>query len=379
WSFEKASHPRPGIRACGLRLPPARHRGHAVRHGVRAECDERDRAGSVAQPPRRQQCQGGRRSEAGRGHPRVLGGNAHKGNPLAHRRRARARVSPPLPRRLPGARRQGQRLCVAEHARSHPRRDLQRRRRAREGVGGAATLQRHAGRHGAADHAPDVLGPEAQGVSVQLRSEQPDSPLGRSLGPIYVVHGDEPLIALEAADAVRAAARARGFIDREVFEPGRSFDWSELAHSLASLSLFGGKKIVELRLPGGKPGVQGGEAIAQYCERSSPDILLLVSLPRLARMSQWSAWFSALSRAGVVVDVWPVERARLPAWISERLARQRQRAPREALEFLADRVEGNLLAAHQEVQKLALLAPEGELDVETVREVVANVARYDAY
>jgi DNA polymerase III subunit delta len=214
---------------------------------------------------------------------------------------------------------------------------------------------------------------------VQLRAEQLASHLGRSLGPIYVVHGDEPLIALETADAVRAAARARGFTDREVFEPGRSFDWSELAHSLASLSLFGGKKIVELRLPGGKPGVQGGEAIARYCERPSPDILLLVSLPRLDRASQSSAWFGALSSAGAVVDVWPVERSRLPAWIAERLARQRQRAPREALEFLADRVEGNLLAAHQEVQKLALLAPEGELNADTVREAVANVARYDAY
>jgi DNA polymerase-3 subunit delta len=214
---------------------------------------------------------------------------------------------------------------------------------------------------------------------MQLRSEQLEPHLARGLGPIYVIHGDEPLIALEAADAVRAAARARGFTDREVFEPGRSFDWSEAAHSLASQSLFGGKKIVELRLPGGKPGAQGGEAIARYCERPSPDILLLVSLPRLDRMSQSSAWFGALSRTGTVVDVWPVERARLPAWIAERLARQRQRAPREALEFIADRVEGNLLAAHQEVQKLALLAPEGELDIDTVREVVANVARYDAY
>jgi DNA polymerase-3 subunit delta len=214
---------------------------------------------------------------------------------------------------------------------------------------------------------------------MQLRSEQLAPHLGRELASIYVIHGDEPLIALEAADAVRAAARARGFTDREVFEPARGFDWSELLHSLASLSLFGGKKIVELRLAGGKPGPQGGEAIAQYCGRPSPDILLLVTVPRLDRTSQGSAWFGALSRAGVVVDVWPIERARLPAWIAERLGRQRQRAPREALEFLADRVEGNLLAAHQEVQKLALLAPEGELSIDTVREVVANVARYDAY
>jgi DNA polymerase-3 subunit delta len=214
---------------------------------------------------------------------------------------------------------------------------------------------------------------------MQIRAEQLEAQLSKNLAPLYVIHGDEPLLALEAADAVRAAARKRGFGDREVFEPGRHFDWSELQHSLASLSLFGGKKIVELRLPTGKPGAEGGKAIAGYCERPSPDILLLVSLPRLDRATQGSAWFGALSRAGVVVDVWPVERARLTAWIAERLGRQRQRAPREALEFLADRVEGNLLAAHQEVQKLALLAPEGEIGLEAVREAVANVARYDAY
>jgi DNA polymerase-3 subunit delta len=214
---------------------------------------------------------------------------------------------------------------------------------------------------------------------MQLRSEQLDSHLGKQLSSAYVIHGDEPLLALEAADAVRAAARKQGFTDREVFEPGRSFDWSEFQHSLASLSLFGGKKIVELRLGTGKPGVEGGKAIAAYCERPSPDILLLVSLPRMDRTTQGSAWFGALSRAGVVVDIWPVERSRLPAWIAERLGRQRQRAPREALEFLADRVEGNLLAAHQEVQKLALLAAEGEISLDAIREAVANVARYDAY
>jgi DNA polymerase-3 subunit delta len=216
-------------------------------------------------------------------------------------------------------------------------------------------------------------------VTVQLRAEQLEAALARSLAHIYTVHGDEPLLALEAADAVRAAARRQGFTDREVFEPGRSFDWSELEHSLASLSLFGGRKIVELGLATGKPGAQGGAAIERYCERPSPDILLLISLPRLDRASQSSAWFGALARAGVLVDIWPLERSRLPAWIAERLGRQRQRAGREALEFLADRVEGNLLAAHQEVQKLALLAPEGELDLAVVREAVANVARYDAY
>lgn len=214
---------------------------------------------------------------------------------------------------------------------------------------------------------------------MQLRAEQLEGSLSKSLAPVYTIHGDEPLLALEAADAVRAAARKRGFTDREVFEPNRYFDWSELQHALASLSLFGGKKIVELRLTTGKPGAPGGEAITRYCERPSPELLFLVSLPRLDRATQASAWFGALSRAGVVVDIYPVERARLPAWIAARLARQGQRAPSEALELIADRVEGNLLAAHQEVQKLALLAPQGEVSLDAVREAVANVARYDAY
>ena len=214
---------------------------------------------------------------------------------------------------------------------------------------------------------------------MQIRAGELEAQLAARLAPVYAIHGDEPLLALEAADAVRAAARSRGFTERVVLEPARGFDWSELAHATGSLSLFGDRKIVELRLPGGKPGAQGGEAIAAYCAHPGAEVLLLVSLPRLDRQGQASAWFGALARAGVVVDVYPVERQRLPAWIAERLQRQKQRASREALELLADRVEGNLLAAHQEVQKLALVAPAGEIGIEAMREAVANVARYDAY
>ena len=214
---------------------------------------------------------------------------------------------------------------------------------------------------------------------MQIRAEQLEAQLARSLASVYVVHGDEPLLALEAADAIRAAARKHGHDEREVFLAERSFDWSALVHAGASRSLFGGRKIVELRIASGKPGVQGAEAIQAYCAHLDPETLTLVTLPRVDRATQSSAWFSALADAGVVVDVFPVDRARLPAWIGERLARQGQRAPREALEFLAERIEGNLLAAHQEVQKLALLAPRGELSLDTVNEAVANVARYDAY
>lgn len=214
---------------------------------------------------------------------------------------------------------------------------------------------------------------------MQLRAEQLEAHLQKTLAPLYVVHGDEPLIALEAADAVRAAARRKGIAEREVFIAERGFDWSALAHAGASRSLFGGGKLVELRLPGGKPGTAGAETIVEYCRRLDAEMLTLVSLPRLDRAGQSSAWFGALAAAGVVVEVWPVERTRLPQWIGERLARQQQKAPREVLEFLAERVEGNLLAAHQEVQKLALLAPPGELALETVEDAVTSVARYDPY
>ena len=214
---------------------------------------------------------------------------------------------------------------------------------------------------------------------MQLRPNELEAQLARSLLPAYTIHGDEPLLAMEAADAVRSVARRAGYTEREVLEPGRGFDWSEFTHAMGSLSLFAAKKIVELRLPTGKPGPQGGAAIAQYLERPGDELLLLVTLPRLDRTGQGSAWFNALGRSGAIVEIWPLDRQRLPAWIAERLGRQKQRASREVLEFLAERIEGNLLAAHQEIQKLALLAPPGELAMETVQGAVSSVARYDPY
>lgn len=209
-------------------------------------------------------------------------------------------------------------------------------------------------------------------------AEQLAGQLAKSLAPVYAVLGDEPLLVLEAADAVRAAARKQGFAEREVYEPGRSFDWSELAHAGASLSLFGGKKIVELRFTSGKPTAQAAEAIVAWCDNPNPETLLLVTMPRPEGGGWWDApWFLALSKAGAVVEVQPVPRSALPGWLEKRLARQKQSASREVLDYLADRVEGNLLAAHQELQKLALLAPEGELSLDVVREAVADVARYD--
>ncbi len=212
---------------------------------------------------------------------------------------------------------------------------------------------------------------------MQLRAHELDAHLARTLAPLYVIHGDEPLLALEAADAVRAKARAAGHVERTVLHVERHFDWSELVQAAASLSLFGDRRLIELRIPGGKPGADGAQAILRLCSRLPEEVLTLVSLPRLDRTTQSSAWFSALASAGVVVNVYPVERAELPRWIAARLARQQQKASPDALAFIAECVEGNLLAAHQEIQKLALLHPPGELSFEQVREAVLDVARYE--
>jgi len=210
-----------------------------------------------------------------------------------------------------------------------------------------------------------------------LRAEQLAGHLERSLAPLYILHGDEPLLSLEAGDAIRARARAAGFSERVVLTTERSFKWDELTMAAGSMSLFGEKRLVELRIPTGKPGTEGAKAIAAYCQRLVADTLTVVWLPRLDRASQSSAWFTALDSAGVVVNIFPLDRSKLPEWIAERLSRQKQRAEREALRFLAECVEGNLLAAHQEIQKMGLLYPPGNLSFDAVREAVLNVARYD--
>ncbi len=212
-----------------------------------------------------------------------------------------------------------------------------------------------------------------------IRLDQLETQLDRALAPLYVIHGDEPLLSLEAADAVRGRARAAGYTQRDVHVVERGYDWNRLGASAASMSLFGDRTLIELRIPGGKPGTEGAAAIEALCRACSPDVLALVTLPRLDRKTQGSGWFTALVRTGVVVDVYGVDRARLPQWIAQRLARQKQRATPEALAFMADCVEGNLLAAHQEIQKLGLLFPAGELDFDQVRAAVLDVARYDVY
>ena len=211
---------------------------------------------------------------------------------------------------------------------------------------------------------------------MQLRPEQLASHLERALGPLYVVHGDG-LLAIEAADAIRAAARQQGYAEREVLMVTQSFRWDELFLAAGNLSLFGGDKVVDLRIPSGKPGRDGGEALARYCAQLPSGVITLISLPEMDWQAKKAAWFVKLADAGISIECAAPPLAQLPAWIAQRLARQNQKAPREALDFIAAHVEGNLLAAHQEIQKLGLLYPEGELSLTNVEAAVLNVARYD--
>jgi DNA polymerase-3 subunit delta len=203
--------------------------------------------------------------------------------------------------------------------------------------------------------------------------------LASGLKPLYVVYGDALLLAIEAADNIRAAARAAGYSERETFIAEQHFKWNELRISAQSLSLFTSRKVVDLRIPSGKPGVEGGQALQDYCANMSEDVLTLISLPKLDKTAQKSQWFTALQQHGVMVSADDIPRNALPLWIAGRLKRQEQKADKITLEFLADRCEGNLLAAFQEIQKLALLFPSGELSFDQVKNAVMDVARYDVF
>ncbi|AUH53318.1 DNA polymerase III subunit delta [Chromobacterium sp. ATCC 53434] len=203
--------------------------------------------------------------------------------------------------------------------------------------------------------------------------------LARTLAPIYVVHGEEALLALEAADAIRAAARDAGYLEREVLMVEAGFDWSQLSDSMSSVSLFASLKLLEIRIPGGKPGAEGGEALQRLAAAPPQDTVTLITLPKLDRTQQQSKWFTALDKAAQTVEARPVSRAELPGWIARRLKAQGQQLGQQALVFFAERVEGNLLAARQEVDKLALLYPKGELSLADLQAAVANVARFDVF
>ncbi|WP_295476481.1 DNA polymerase III subunit delta [uncultured Pseudomonas sp.] len=201
------------------------------------------------------------------------------------------------------------------------------------------------------------------------------------LAPVYVVSGDDPLLCQEAADAIRAAARQQGFDERQVFSADNNFDWGTLLQAGASLSLFAERRLLELRLPSGKPGDKGAAALIEYCSRPAEDTLLLVSLPKLDGSAQKTKWGKALIEGAQCqfIQIWPVDAGQLPQWIRQRLSQAGLAATQDAVELIAARVEGNLLAAAQEIEKLKLMAEEGQITVETVQAAVADSARFDVF
>jgi DNA polymerase-3 subunit delta len=214
---------------------------------------------------------------------------------------------------------------------------------------------------------------------VNLAADRLEAHLAGGLSPIYLITGDDPLLMGEALDSVRARARDEGYTDRTVFHVDRYFDWNELEAAGSALSLFAERQLIELRMPTGKPGDAGGKALRAWAASPPPDAILLIAAGKLDKRSLGTAWAKAVDQAGVVVQVWPVDRGKLPQWIGRRLQAVGLRAGPEVARLIADRVEGNLLAADQEIKKLALLLEPGEIDEDAVLRAVADSARYDVF
>jgi DNA polymerase III subunit delta len=213
----------------------------------------------------------------------------------------------------------------------------------------------------------------------KLRPEQLSAALNKGLSPVYLVTGDEPLLIQESCDAIRAAARKAGFIERDLFHADTHFDWSQVLASANSLSLFADKKIIEVRLPSGKPGDKGNKALQEYARAPSSDNLLLLITEKLDKEIPKSKWFIALEQLGIHIQHWAVTAENLPQWIHQRLKQAGLQVDTHAVDLLASRIEGNLLAAAQEIEKLKLLAPNNIVSLELMASVVADSARYDLF
>ncbi len=214
---------------------------------------------------------------------------------------------------------------------------------------------------------------------MRLKADQLEQHLHQTLAPVYLIAGEDPLLVGEAADAVRARAREVGHATREVLDVGAGFDWSSLQQAADSLSLFAEQRLLELRLPEPKPGTAGAKVLEAYAEQPAPDTVLLVVTGRMDKATQNSRWVNALERVGVVVVLWPISVQQLPGWIAQRMRRRGLQADNDAIALLADRVEGNLLAAAQEIERLHLLHGSGRIDAAAVEQAVADSARFDVY
>jgi len=214
---------------------------------------------------------------------------------------------------------------------------------------------------------------------MKVYPEQLDNALNGALSSIYIVSGDEPLLVTEACDKIRSAANAQGFSEKKIRFVETGFDWNSLSASSQSLSLFSDKQFTELRMPNGKPGKEGGKILQIYTENPPNDTILLIITNKLDSATQKTKWFKSLENAGVFVQIWPIDTEKLPQWISNRMQKNGISTTRDGLHLIVDRVEGNLLAAHQEIEKLRLLYGEGELSLEQIEEAIVNNARFNAF
>ena len=214
---------------------------------------------------------------------------------------------------------------------------------------------------------------------MKLNFNQLTGHLESQLAPVYLLSGDEPFQLDEAARLIRETAKAQGYTERQVFHVDRSFEWDQLTHSADSLSLFAERKLIELRIPGAKPGDKGSKALVAYTEQLPEDNLLLIVSGKLESAQSRSKWFKAIDAVGATLAVWPLEIQRLPAWLKQRMQIRGLQPSEDALTILAEQVEGNLLAADQELEKLLMLYGEGPVSAEQVIEAVSDSARFDSF
>lgn len=214
---------------------------------------------------------------------------------------------------------------------------------------------------------------------MQLKPEQLPAQLKQTLAPVWLISGDEPLQLLECCDRIRKACREQGFEERVMLEVDKQFDWNRLMQENMGMSLFGGGKLIELRLGTQKPGREGSAAIVEYLQNSSPDNVLLISSQRLDKSAQNGKWFKAIAKAGVTIACWPIKENQLPDWIQQRSQLAGKTIEFEAAQFLAEKVEGNLLAARQEIDKLQLLVDDEVITLQHVLDAIVDNSRYDIF
>jgi DNA polymerase-3 subunit delta len=214
---------------------------------------------------------------------------------------------------------------------------------------------------------------------MNLNQQQLHNHLQQSLKPIYIVSGDEPLLLQETCDSIRATSKQQGFIEREIHHIHARFSWDDILHSLNSMSLFADKKLLEIRFETSKIGDDGSKGLQSVVDNMNPDIVILITMPKIDKATQKGKWFKAIDAIGIHIQLWPVERNNLPRWIQGRLQQHGLNANEEALQFLADNVEGNLLAAQQEIEKLALITNNSTIDLATITELISNSSRYTVF